>query len=295
MKRHNSKKAVAKLVIVIKSVIYIFFNLISNVMSRGEVLVMAYHSIDRNDSINSVNPEVFRKQIEYLRRNYEIVSLKRIVDFAEKGRAPCRRCVAITFDDGYRDNYLNAYPYLKKNGIPATVFVAVGYVQKEMALNGIPLKMLSWEEILEMSENNISIEAHTVSHPNLQRMNAKDVENEIISSKEEIEKNTGREVNYFCYPSGRYNKEVVDLVKSLGFKGAFGGEGLIKQDEDPFIINRVSVDRSINFYMFKTRLTKALEWYKKVEQTVKIMTDGLPFMDMVSRIYNDKNLMRSVL
>jgi peptidoglycan/xylan/chitin deacetylase (PgdA/CDA1 family) len=70
----------------------------------------------------------FRQQMEYLTRNFHVISLDQIArgDFSSNGQ---KHCVAITFDDGYRDNFLCAFPVLKELGIPATIFLATGYIE----------------------------------------------------------------------------------------------------------------------------------------------------------------------
>jgi len=75
-----------------------------------------------------VSPEMFSRQMEFLNDWYKIISLDFLVDCLEKGREFPRNSVVITFDDGWKDNYLYAYPVLKRNGIPATIFLSVGYI-----------------------------------------------------------------------------------------------------------------------------------------------------------------------
>ena len=83
------------------------------------------------DEPNGFYPETstsdFEKQIFHLAKNYKIISLDKIVDRI-KNRRSLRRCVAITFDDGFRDNYEIAYPILKKYNVPATIFLTTGYM-----------------------------------------------------------------------------------------------------------------------------------------------------------------------
>jgi peptidoglycan/xylan/chitin deacetylase (PgdA/CDA1 family) len=202
-------------------------------------------------------------------RNYHVVSLGGILDFLEGKRRLPRKSVAITFDDGYLDNYVNAYPYLKKCHLPATIFIATAYVQKRMHLGNLHLPMLSWNEIVEMINNNINIGAHTASHPDLSRIDIQSAKREILESKIEIEKETGKKVDYFAYPYGRYENDVINLVRRLGFRCAFGGEGVIKKNPDMFVLHRVEVKQSIGYAMFKMRLTVALDWYKKLTRLSK--------------------------
>lgn len=248
------------------------------------------------DSPNGFFPETsthqFEKQIEYLARNYKIISMDEIIDRVIK-REPLRRYVAITFDDGFKDNYKNAYPILKKYYVPATIFLTTGYIENrtipwfikfrymfmrtdktdlnlslnrqivlpmrtmwekhtaservmaylkncpdgkrlqlldrlsmELAVNdfkGLNDLMLSWNEIKEMSENGISFGAHTVNHPILTKIPLNKVEEEILQSKQTIEKRINKPVTGFAYPFGKeaqYSTDIFKILNKLRFKFA---------------------------------------------------------------------------
>jgi peptidoglycan/xylan/chitin deacetylase (PgdA/CDA1 family) len=93
--------------------------------------ILAYHMI--SDAPNGFFPEEsmhnFAEQVEYLKNNYDVISLEEIVERISAGRS-IRRCAAITFDDGFRDNYEKAFPVLKKCRIPATIFLTTGFIEK---------------------------------------------------------------------------------------------------------------------------------------------------------------------
>lgn len=97
---------------------------------RNNFYIIPYHMIA--DRPNGVYPEtavsVFEKQIRYLATNYSIISLDSLVDRIKKKQS-LRGCVAITFDDGFKDNYTNAWPILKKYNVPATIFLLTGCIE----------------------------------------------------------------------------------------------------------------------------------------------------------------------
>ena len=262
-----------------------FFYLIAKATSKSEDLILCYHSIGPDETYYSVKTKDFCQQMEFLRKKYNIVSLEEMTNLAEGQKNLPRRSIAVTFDDGYADNYLNAYPYFKKYGIPATIFVTTGYVGRKMRLGNKYLTTLSWNEIKIMSKNKIEIGAHTISHPKLTKIDLADARKEIIGSKREIEKNIGKDAKFFSYPSADYNQSILNLVKQIGFKSAVGGFGVIQKSASSFVLNRVGVDRSINFIMFKIRLTKASNYYVKFEQILKRMFAKFRFMDRVIRVY----------
>ena len=123
------------------------------------------------DEPNGFYPETstrdFEKQIVHLARNYRVVSLDEIVDRV-KNRRPLRRCVAITFDDGFRDNYENAYPILRKYNVPATIFLTTGYIDSGTAPWFIKLRYIFMQTT--KTHFNLSHNGAIISHP----MNTKD-------------------------------------------------------------------------------------------------------------------------
>lgn len=281
------EKIIARCLFLLKNLLYLILYFVSRVTSDYEAAILLYHSVDSDGAFHAIRPEEFMRQMEYLRRNYSIVSLDEIRSFVEKGNSLPKKSVAITFDDGYYDNYLNVYPYFRKHKLPAAVFLTTGYCGKKTLLDGIPLKMLGWNEIKEMSQNNITIGAHTITHPNLQKIGLEEAKNEILGSKEEIEKNIERDVNYFAYPLGMYTNEIVDLVDCLGFKGAFGGRGLIRKGDKLFVLKRVPVYSSVTLLMFKARLTRAIESFERIEQSAKKVINNFPVLSRIYMMYRD--------
>jgi peptidoglycan/xylan/chitin deacetylase (PgdA/CDA1 family) len=91
--------------------------------------VLLYHRVNpfRDRYFPAVSVNAFDAQMSYLAKNFNIVSLSQILDRLEQGIGIEPRTAAITFDDGYRDNYLYAQPILKKYGLPASIFVTTGY------------------------------------------------------------------------------------------------------------------------------------------------------------------------
>jgi peptidoglycan/xylan/chitin deacetylase (PgdA/CDA1 family) len=97
----------------------------------SQVAIIFYHKVSaRKDcwSVEALDPDIFEGQIRYLCRNYRILSLRELLASLNVGELPKKKAVAITFDDGYKDNYLHAYPILRKYHVPATIFLASGSI-----------------------------------------------------------------------------------------------------------------------------------------------------------------------
>jgi peptidoglycan/xylan/chitin deacetylase (PgdA/CDA1 family) len=243
----------------------------SKLSLQQERAILMYHSIASNDDFFTVDPRKFDLQIDYLRENYTIVSLEEMAACIRNATKLPRKAAAITFDDGYEDCYLNAYPYLRDYDLPATVFVSTGYVGKEWPFTRSRsrnrLKMLTWKEIEEMSKNNIEIGAHTVTHLDLREADLETARNEVAESKRQIEEHIKKTVTQFSFPFGRCSSKTVDLVKSLGFKTIVGD---LKNAETPKspkgnVLKRVQVDSSVSQVLFKALLTKATYWLGQLE------------------------------
>jgi peptidoglycan/xylan/chitin deacetylase (PgdA/CDA1 family) len=100
-------------------------------LTRSQVAILLYHRVcPRNDnwSLRPLSPESFERQMEYFCRNYEIIRLDKLVEHIRQAKALPEKALVITFDDGYKDNYLYAYPILKKYHIPATIFLTTGHI-----------------------------------------------------------------------------------------------------------------------------------------------------------------------
>jgi len=272
-----------------QKVLYFGLYLLAGISSKQYVTILVYHSVDENDSFYSVTQKEFVKQIEYLSKNYHVVSLDDVLDFVISKRDLPRRSVAITFDDGYYDNYLNAYPRAKKYGFPIAIFVASGFVGKAMSLGKVPIKMLSWDELVEMSRNKVTIGAHTVGHPDLRQVDRREAEDQIEKCKADIESAIGLPVVYFAYPKGSYNRSLFELLHDKGFKVAFAtGDGIVQRGDNHYSLKRVSMDASVSFIMFKARLTVAVEWYGKIERAGGHFVRKFPFLAGIASIYNER-------
>jgi len=190
---------------------------------RKGVSILMYHSIDNNNVFFTVKPEIFEKQIKYLKdNNYNVISLAELVKILELNNDLPKKTIVLTFDDGFEDNYLNVWPVLKKYNFPATIFLATGLVGQEINnVQSIPLKALGWQEIQEMHQSGlIDFQPHTVSHQRFDRIDLKEIEQEIIDSKRMVEEKLNKKCYFFAYPRGWYNQEIIEILKKNEFKAA---------------------------------------------------------------------------
>ena len=149
--------------------------------------ILCYHSVHKSNNYDadSLNLDLFEKHCEYINKNFTPISLKKAIRIIDGNCMQVKNPVVITFDDGYRDNFTNAYPILKKFKIPATFFLVTGFINKSIKLiddeNFAPL---SWDQIKEMDGDDlIDFGAHTDTHPILSTIDSSDVVKEIVHSK----------------------------------------------------------------------------------------------------------------
>jgi len=222
---------------------------------RRRVLVLCYHSIHPTLPFASATPEVFRQHLRWLRTHCEVVPLTALAARARSGGGE-RPLVAITFDDGYEDNYSYAFPLLREAGFSATIFLTTGLIARDTGViqtfcdlyNVAPdaVAGLTWQQIREMQRGGLEFGAHTHTHPNLAYIGTERARFEIRASRQILEEQLQVPVTTFAYPFGKpalhFDAGTVRVVAGLGFECAvaihYRG---VRADDSPFSIPRFAV------------------------------------------------------
>lgn len=194
----------------------------------------------------AVSVRSFERQMKFLHdRHYNVVSIGELADILKKKSPIPRHTVAITFDDGYIDNYLYAFPILKKYGLKATLFVIVNEVGR---INSVGKRdRVSWEEILEMQGSGlIAIGSHCLGPDPLTKIESEEgLRRQIFDSRKVLEQKVGRAVNIFSYPEGCFNDRIKRLVIEAGYLAAVAtnpGRGF--PDDDIYAFKRLRISPS---------------------------------------------------
>ena len=219
-----------------------------------KIPILLYHRvIERSDvlfDLSSVSVEGFRKQMKRLSAmGYRTVSLTDLIIHKDSRMSFPSKPVIITFDDGYRDNYIHAFPILQSFNFKATVFLVIDFIE----LEGQSRKdlYLSWHEIKEMQQYGIEFQSHGMSHEPMDSLSVKKIKQELIKSKEKLEQHLRQPVRFYSYPFGRYNSEIKQLTKEAGFAGAVGGlPDLSGTLTDLYEIGRIEIFESDFQFMF---------------------------------------------
>ena len=163
----------------------------------------------------SVEPDDFHTQMTYLAENgytpIDFYDLSRAI--TNKADLPAKP-VIITLDDGYRDNYENAFPILREFGFTATIFVVTEFIDQGHDA------YMSWEMIEEMSAMGIRFEPHSKSHPDLAGQARDYLIWQILGSQETLAAHIGYTPRYFSYPGGSYDENTIAVLHELDFWGA---------------------------------------------------------------------------
>ena len=192
------------------------------IQRTARVPILMYHRItdlpenaSASDRDYKIPPAQFEEQLRYLRDNgYQSIRLYDLIRYLQGGDPLPEKAVILTFDDGYRDNAVTAFPLLQEYGLTATFFVNTQPISDEYPA------YMTWEQVEQLGRAGMDIESHSHSHPKLTALSEDEVLREVRVSKELIEKHTGKEVRFFSYPYGHYNQQVVDILVSEGFSGA---------------------------------------------------------------------------
>lgn len=186
--------------------------------------ILTYHHIGRcpDDERDHrglwVTPERFEEQLAWLRaRNYQslrVSELGRLL--ADEGHAPRQPWVAITFDDGWYDNYALAWPLLQRYGFTATIFVVTDWMRQGPPKRG-PRETMSASELAELARHGIEIASHTCSHPKLTRLADEAIRRELGQSREGLASLLGSPPQSFAYPYGAFSPRVESLVREAGY------------------------------------------------------------------------------
>lgn len=240
-------------------------------LPHDRAVILMYHSVaDTPEHFNSIPTEVFARHMEYLAdKRFPVIPLSELAARVRE-RRELGGAVVLTFDDGYRNNFTNAFPVLKKYDFPATIFVATGRVGTTNAKYG--LEYVREDEIKAMHASGfIDIEPHTVSHPKLAHLSVARAREEVSDSKVFIEQLVGKKARSFAYPYGNYDNTTVDVVRECGLEAAVTvHEGTINPNSEIFELPRNSVDASTTFTQFRGKVSCAVDRYEAVKNILRI-------------------------
>lgn len=201
-----------------------------NSLSAGPSLrILIYYKVNavRGNTL-SVPPRAFARQLHFLKDHFTVITPEDLVRIMTVGQTLPDHAVLLTFDDGYRDVYDQAYPVLKEMGLRALLFPATDYIASGKPYphdEGLSMAnpVLNWEQLRAM-EDVFAVGSHSKSHRRLTQISLPEAKDEIYSSKALLEDHLSRPVQFFCYPKGTaedFNEPLEDLVREAGYLSSF--------------------------------------------------------------------------
>jgi peptidoglycan/xylan/chitin deacetylase (PgdA/CDA1 family) len=180
--------------------------------------VLMYHRFGENKyPTTNIKMDQFSDHIkELIKTKYNVIKIQDGLNAIQNISLVKDRSVIITIDDAYSSVFNNAWPILKKYGLPFTLFVSTDVID-----NKTPGYM-SWEEIRILRDNGVTIGSQTKSHPHMHNLSENQIVKELEFSNSRFVQEIGSKPEIFAYPYGEYNLNVVEKIKINGFKAAFG-------------------------------------------------------------------------
>lgn len=185
------------------------------------VPILMYHYVeyvtdekDTTRQLLNTYPHVLDAQIKTLKEaGYTFLTHKELSDILMNKSPLPKKPVVLTFDDGYRDFYTDAYPILKKYQVKATQYVISGLLYDKNYMTPVQVSEIAQDGLVEIG-------AHTVDHPWMKNQSVEYVKFEAEESKKQLEKLTGHPVTSFAYPYGAFDLQTIEAVKKAGFTSA---------------------------------------------------------------------------
>jgi peptidoglycan/xylan/chitin deacetylase (PgdA/CDA1 family) len=221
-----------------------------------EIPILTYHYIGNNPNPEDkrreslqVTPDKFEEQMKYLSENgYHTIDFDRLFAVLSGQAILEPKSIILTFDDGYIDFYVNAYPILSQYNLHAVSFIPTGLIGGSYYMN--------WDQIREINLSGlVSFQSHSVNHSDLISLNDTQLAYQLSESRKVLEEKLGKIVNTFCYPYGRSDERVWQAVRQAGYIGAVGtwvsstiSEGVILD------MPRIKISGTYNLGEFISRL-----------------------------------------
>jgi peptidoglycan/xylan/chitin deacetylase (PgdA/CDA1 family) len=237
-------------------------------MSQANIPILMYHSIElmpKSTTMRSlhVTPRRFKFQMWLLKiLGYQGLSMKMLKPYLDGEKHG--KVVGITFDDGYKNNLLNAAPILKKFGFSATCYIVSNNIGKsniwdlEKKITQRPL--MTKNEIFEWINLGMDIGAHSMTHIDLTSISNSDTLKEVRSCKLDLEEMFQLRISDFCYPYGKFNDSVHSIVKSAGYQSATTMiRGRANSGSEKLLLPRIPVNYRTLPYLFILKILTKYE------------------------------------
>jgi peptidoglycan/xylan/chitin deacetylase (PgdA/CDA1 family) len=245
--------------------------------------ILMYHSIaDDREAVHpyyrtSTSPAQFAAQMKYLfNHGYRTACLAEAVGQLQSSAAPAERLVVVTFDDGFRDFYAQAFPVLRQYGFHATVFLPTAFID-DTARSFKGKDCLTWSEVRELNQMGTRFGSHTVTHPQLRDLSSVLIDEEIKNSKNTIEDKLGCAIDSFAYPYAfpqsdtDFKKKLQETLRMAGYSsGVCTVVGRANRKSEPLFLERLPVNSCDDQALLQAKLAGSYDWIAKPQYLAKL-------------------------
>ncbi len=226
------------------------------VQSQSPVPVLMYHVIVAPPSSAQlpelyVDPKTFNQQMEMLEeQGYTGVSLNQVYDaWFTDGKLP-EKPIVVSFDDGYRGQYVYARPELRKLGWPGVLNLIAGRIDQ-------PDAELTPAMVEQLIKDGWELDSHTINHLDVSRASGAQLQREVGGSRKMLQQRFHQPVNFFCYPAGQYDAQAIQAVRAAGYLGATTTDEGLADESEMFTLKRIRVDGSDGVSGLEEKLQQA--------------------------------------
>jgi peptidoglycan/xylan/chitin deacetylase (PgdA/CDA1 family) len=214
----------------------------------GRAVIAVFHRVDdrlRGNPITCTTDE-FSAYCAFFRRHFTVVRLGELLDKLVRGD-DIGGHLAITFDDGYKDNAAVAAAELQRRSLPACFFIATNFIGSNRvppwdARRSITPEWMTWDDVRRLRDCGFEIGSHTMNHVDLGAVHGDEAEREIVLSRDRLRAELGADVAFFSYPYGQpqhltaVNRE---RVRRAGYSCCLSAHGgTVRTSADPFDLKR---------------------------------------------------------
>ena len=221
------------------------------------ICILTFHHISPHQDTLTIPPELFEKALQKIKNKYNFITYDHFIDFLFGEKKLPKKSVLLTLDDGYLDNYIYAYPIMKKLNIPGVIFAITGMIQKsdvsrhelpafkshkQLDANPDSAFFINTAEIQVMENSGlIRVESHSVTHLACKEQPYETVLKEMECSYQFIKRHTKPKKRYgFCWPKGKFDDVSMKAIRESPYDFAFSThEGTFTSQNDIYAIQRI--------------------------------------------------------
>jgi peptidoglycan/xylan/chitin deacetylase (PgdA/CDA1 family) len=257
----------------VRKLIYLTFGFLDNILGKqAQVVIFCYHSVSNDGWKFSVPINEFKKQMKYLISKRESIKLSDLEKHMNGNLKIDKPAFVVTFDDGYSD-LLKVRKLLKRLDIKPCLFLIADKSKADRSVLDTNKSLLNKSDVNKLLDDGWEIGSHSLTHKKQEKIKERQLSDEISGSKDILEKEFKKKIDYYSYPKGYYTEKITQMVESSGYKlGLSMDSKLISKNSNPYKLPREGVDGTHSFSEFKVLFSPSVLMLKNVIKS-------LPFID----------------